>query len=83
MREATRSARRDTFALSCYISADEFETVATLDVATSTMLSAMSASSVVAPAEARTMQTVVGSRWRKSYLRKALFSRVVQRWVAQ
>ena len=83
MREVTRSARRETSALRCCTSANGSETSATVGVATSTILSAMSASldrSVVSSAEASTMRTLAGSRWRKSSFRKALFSGVVPRW---
>ena len=59
-------------------SADGTETASTVGVATSTILSAKSASlerSVMVSAEARTMWTFTGSRWRKS-----LFSGVVLKW---
>ena len=78
-REATRLERRVTSALSFSISLPsvelEWETAATVEEETSTTLSAMSASlarSVVPSAEARTMRTFAGSRWRKSSLRNAL-----------
>ena len=90
MRVATRSARRDTSALSfctsgSAVAGEEAVTVvaAMVGVATSTILSAMSASlarSVVESADARTMRTLGGSRCRKSSFRKALLSGVAPRW---
>ena len=65
MREVTSSARRETSALRCCTSANGSETAATVGVATSTILSAMSASldrSVVSSAEASTMRTLAGGR---------------------
>ena len=79
MRDATRFARRDTSSLSCLTSEElsVLEMAAMVGVATSTILSAMSASlvrSVAASAEAKTILTLEGSRCKNSSLRNALGS---------
>ena len=84
MRELTRSARRVTSARSFSMSASGLvrETAETVGAATSMTLSAMSASlakSVVSSAEARTIRTFGGRRWRNSSLRKLLLSAVAPR----
>ena len=85
MREATRSAKRVTSAcsFSTLASVPVLEMADTDGAATSTTLSAMSAilaRSVVSAAEARTIRTFAGRRWRNSSLRKALSSPDGPRW---
>ena len=75
MREATSSARRPTSSRNCCISEGPVSETALIDgVATSMTLSAMSARrlrSIAGSAEARTIRTLGGRRWRNSSRRKA------------
>ena len=82
VQEARWSARLETSALSECTSVEDLETAATVGIATSTILSAMSSSlesSVASSAKVRTMRTFDGRRWRKSSFRKALLSCIAQR----